>query len=613
MKKLSLLFTLFILSTGSLYAWLDDWPFWSEEDACFNLLNEAISNDIRFQNPDLMPNGDLSNVLYDESNNSYYDFSSYSNFWNVAVPNPVNAWGPGWDDYLFEARRNNIWTIISWNNFVYSQISWFWRDSNFDFPLESKSWAPFWDKYRMNGNFFKEYVIFTHHLKSFSESYPLMSCGIAKVTPLWGKTFSDINESGYMTNILNGIAPQQELGWSKCASWFEWEYDSESGDDFYKMKANVCVQSYDETDYLKLELISVAFDNDSQRLNEYYTHPLQVEAMRNNANHAQWLKWIQDVFRSKLENQTCYSVIHWSRNNLPERCDNEFWPISFQTSGFSIKDFFIPSAYAQRSQTINLPEMSPEEEQDTWMMVYGNLPYSLYKKLESIPDESFREYMLLSILPNFEELILHREENDVLLTPFEEVFQSCDLNYEERLTIVKDFLTELDVDNFSLSQLDYSNEKYGDCVIPYPDKDKLDIVVEWSFDSNRLLAEKLSWVYIPESDSPEVAEYIRKREEILAELNKELALIDTSFNTGEIDINRASVLKIEQQEQAENKIQQLDISLENENALDEIIKETVSEQEEENNNYLTIGVIVLLVFLGSVLIILAFYKKNKKN
>jgi hypothetical protein len=56
------------------------------------------------------------------------------------------------------------------------------------------------------------------------------------------------------------------------------------------MKANVCVQSYDESDYLKLEVISIAYDNNSERLNEYYTHPLQVEAMRNNANHAQGLK-----------------------------------------------------------------------------------------------------------------------------------------------------------------------------------------------------------------------------------------------------------------------------------------------------------------------------------
>ena len=261
------------------------------------------------------------------------------------------------------------------------------------------------------------------------------------------------------------------------------------------MKANVCVQSYDESDYLKLEVISVALDNDSERINEYYTHPLQVEAMRDNANHAQWLKWIQDVFRQKLVDETCYSVIHWSRSNLPDRCNNDFWPISYDYKLFSLKDLFLPEAFADSvrwdsSVSEMLEAESALDEEDTWLMVYWNLPYTLYTKLESIPDESFREYMLLSVLPNFDELIQHREDNDVLLTPFEETFLSCELDYQERLSVVVDFLENLDVESFSLSNLQYSNEKYWDCIIPYPDEDKLLTVVEGSFQSNQLLAEK---------------------------------------------------------------------------------------------------------------------------
>jgi hypothetical protein len=41
--------------------------------------------------------------------------------------------------------------------------------------------------------------------------------------------------------------------------------------------------------------------------------------------------------------------------------------------------------------------------------------------------------MLLSILPNFEELIQHRVENNALLTPFEEIFSACPLDYSQRL------------------------------------------------------------------------------------------------------------------------------------------------------------------------------------
>lgn len=322
-KSLILFFTLAIFVTQT-YAG-------SEEDACFLLLNEAVWNDQRFKDSVLMPNWDLTNVLFDESNNSYYDFSTYDNFKDKRALNPVRRYW-AYNRELFPARRNNIWTIISWNNYILSEISWFWRDSNFDFPLESKSGVPFWDKYKLNNNFFKEYVIYTHYIrKNYSSGpYLLMSCWIAKVTPLGWRSFSEINESWYMTNILNWIAPQPNLWWNKCASGFEGEYDSEDGEDFYKMKANVCVQSYDESDYLKLDVISIAYDNDSYRLNEYYTHPLQVEAMRDNANHAQGLKWIQDVFASKLKNETCFSVVHWSGpdSTLPESCDNTYGPVA---------------------------------------------------------------------------------------------------------------------------------------------------------------------------------------------------------------------------------------------------------------------------------------------
>lgn len=585
----------------------------SEEDACFLLLNEAVWNDQRFKDSDLMPNWDLTNVLYDESNNSYYDFWTYSNFRVKRAENTANTWYPYGDEYYFEARRNNIGTIIAWNNYVISQISGFWRDSNFDFPLESKTWTPFGDKYKFNGNFFKEYVLYTHHVNSYSESYPLMSCGIVKVTPLWWRTFSDINESGYMTNILNGIEKQDNLWNKKCASWFEWEYVSEWDKDYYKMKANVCVQSYDESDYLKLEVISIAYDNDSSRLNEYYTHPLQVEAMRDNANHAQWLKWIQDVFASKLVNETCYSVIHGYRYNLPERCNNTYGPVSYQSKVFSLWDILFPVANANLD--ISNTENIFEEEEDTWLMIQWNLPYRLYEKLEAIPDESFREYMLLAVLPNFEELIAHRLENDVLLTPFEETFLSCWLDYNQRLEVVIDFLADLDTENFSLSNLDYTNESFWDCIIPYPDKDKISTVVDGSFDSNKLLAEKLSGVYAPPSDSPEVGEYIKKREEYLAELNTAISDIESRFNSWEIDINRANVLKIEQQEKTQMKIDSLDFSTWSLSDLDsEIIDETLWDKSDTNESFVIYYILIaLLTLLWWAFIVFSFYKKNKNK
>jgi len=62
-----------------------------EEDACFVLLNQAVKNDSRFSDSEIFVNGDLTEVLFDESNNSYHDFSSYDGFVDRRAENPDNV------------------------------------------------------------------------------------------------------------------------------------------------------------------------------------------------------------------------------------------------------------------------------------------------------------------------------------------------------------------------------------------------------------------------------------------------------------------------------------------------------------------------------------------
>jgi len=59
------------------------------------------------------------------------------------------------------------------------------------------------------------------------------------------------------------------------------------------------------------------------------------------------------------------------------------------------------------------------------MVVYDNIPYSIYKKLNSIEDKTLKSYLLLSIIPNLEELIENRKNNNILLSPYEETFLKC--------------------------------------------------------------------------------------------------------------------------------------------------------------------------------------------
>jgi len=604
MKFVWIFILLWLTLFSSVHAWVEEW-------ICFELLNEAVSNDTRFRDNVVLPNDDLTSVLLDEVNNSFVDLSNYTEFRNNRVTNPVNSWGSPNDDYLFEARRNNIGTIIAGNDYVYSQVTGFWRESNFDFPLSAPWGSPsFGDKYVLSNNFFKEYITYTHHVKSFAESYPLMSCGIVKVTPLDGRTFAEINEWWYMTNILTWISNQPNLWNQKCNSGFEGTYKSRGWEDFYQMKSNVCVVDYALTDYLKLEVISIAYDNDSTRINEYYTHPLQVEAMTNNANHADGLKGIQDIFMQKLVDETCYRVIHWNGIwNLPPHCSGAYGPLSYTPENFSFLNLFIPSTFA-KLDIEGLPGEGDEEIQ-SWMMVQGNLPYKLYQKLQEIPDENFRDYMLLSILPNFDKSIEYKAENNVLLTPFEEVFLACNIDYSERLSIVQKFLEDVDVEDFSLSNLQYTNDRYGDCIIPYPDADKISSVVEDSFESNKLLAQQLSGEYNGPEVSDEVNNYIQERQALLDSLNDQLVDIESQFNRGEISLEESSERKLQEEEKINTQIDQLTSDFQDSAGIEELIEDNVSDREEKTDS----RSIILLILLSLVWVFLVWFVvyKNKKK
>lgn len=515
-----------------------------EEKACFNILNTAINNDNRFNDPDIFVSWDLSRVLFEEASGSYYNFSEYNQFQDATVINPVRRNAPGILKKLFHARRNNIGTIVSRNNYLVSQIAGFWRDSNFDFPLNPKNGISFGDSYTFWGGFFKEYVLYTHHLND--NSWDFLSCGIVRVIPLDGRSFADISESGYMTNILQWVKNQEILGNKKCSSGFEGSYTSNLWEDFYTMKSNVCVQTYDGSDYLKMEVISVAYDNESSRLNEYITHPLQVEAMKNNSNHAHGLAGIRDVFLQKLYNETCFSVVHGWR--LPPRCHRSFW----------WKDIFktlLPTAWA----ALDLWWETLPETEDSGMMVYGNLSYTLYKKIAEIPNEKFRDYLLLSVIPEFDNIVKNKKEQWVILSPYEEVFNSCGIWYTERLENVQDFLTHLDTDTFSLETLSYINPRFWDCIIPYPHQDHRSTVIEGSFLSNQLLARQLNGEYEYADIPTEIEAYAQERQRIFDIYNKNLEELNISFQEGDISLTEFELKKQEIDKQVDDQVENIQI------------------------------------------------------
>jgi len=549
MKKISILLLL-LLFNNQLFAAN------SPEDTCIASLSLAVKNDSRFNNPQIFKNNNwLVNVLYNETNNSYFDISNYSNFNNYTVINPAstdnihqnlinNHWFTNKD---FIARRTNIATVVTANNFVISNILWFWRDSNFDFPLSAESWTlSYWDPYKLNWSFFKEYVVYTHH----SYKGDFLSCGIVHIKPLgimpnWqARWYGDISESWYDTNVLT---------WNNCNSWFQWWDISKNNYTFYKMKTNVCVQDYTNKDYLKMEVISIAYKNWSSYFSDYVAHNLQVQAMKDLTNQTLWLYWIRQIFLRYLHDWTCLKLLHTGISDLPWFC-NWTYSSNFNLSWIDISDInsivafnyieknnyawlfnmFLPSANAFRK----LKNMDTLTEKARWIMVLDSMPYNLYIKLQSIKDESFRNYLIYSISPNLEDLIKNRRKQWIIITPYEDIFLKCNIKYSKRNEIVIDLLKRIkDPNNIDFSNLTYLDPKFWNCIIPYPDKSNLKKEIDLSFSSNKLLAKKLKWIYQGLNVSEDMLKIVENEKKLNIEYENKVNDLTNKFNKNIISWN----------------------------------------------------------------------------
>jgi hypothetical protein len=117
-----------------------------------------------------------------------------------------------------------------------------------------------------------------------------------------------------------------------------------------------------------------------------------------------------------------------------------------------------------------------------------------YEILISTENPQFIEYITTSINPETEIIIEEKINQNIVLTPFEQVFYNCNISLEERQEIVLDVLERIaswEIEN--LENITYSNPSFWDCIIPFPDVSHRETVVENSFVSNQLVAKTLLW------------------------------------------------------------------------------------------------------------------------
>lgn len=118
------------------------------------------------------------------------------------------------------------------------------------------------------------------------------------------------------------------------------------------------------------------------------------------------------------------------------------------------------------------------------------MPYRLYKKLSQIPDKTFQAYIRTALLANLHVIFEHEKNAGIQWkNDFQAVFQKCNISYDERVDIVIDYLEKLDPKTWDIHNITYKNPRFGDCIVPYPDKRNIDTVIPDSFQSNQFQAQ----------------------------------------------------------------------------------------------------------------------------
>lgn len=606
----------FIFSLGLIVLFHNDISFaaTSEEDACFQLLNTEVGNDARWSNNSSLRSNqkDLTKIK-DIVANTNYDFSTYTKF----LKNAENTNGVPTD---FWARRSPIAPIIGASNYIVSNIAWGGKQSNFTYPISAAQWiTPYGDAWTMGQtNDFREFTVYVNH----SITGHLLSCGVIHLTPLRTGGYLNISEQNYMTNILKGVSRSAEIGGQTCSSTFDGAQKSKSGFNFFTMRTNVCTLDYAEKDFIRMEVLAIAFDNGSSFFNEYPVFQLQVQSMTNtNITATTTLQDIRDTFLSLVDTRTCSELVHPTIASLPPNCNGSyssnlvaFEPTKhFYSKVISYIDALFPKVEAFREISWITPA---DIEKTRGMMASEMLPYTIYQKIKSIENTTFKNYLLLALQPSMEKIIQTRKNQDILLSPYEEVFLSCGIDYAQREAIIKDFISHLtDTKNIDFNNLSFSDPKFWDCIIPYPDKSHLTKIIEGSFPSNQLLAEQMNGTY----QAPTIGEKINQDMQKLAEKEKQFR-IDYQNTVDAIteQFNKWEVTAPDMKNQIQVEKDKLDTNI------SELYKEFTKEHEgnqwsqmniENTPSWQKLPILVMsaFFFVGMIILVFSLRSYKKKN
>lgn len=375
----------------------------NEEVACFQILAEYVKKDARFGGEDI-------SKAHVRPNTPPINLAAY----DIFLKNRQKNSRTGHSQFL--ARRNNIGTLVAKNNYLVSQIATFGQESAFKFPYPlDEQIARLADDY---GDF-RDKLVYTHHIApGYTDAGALISCGFLKVTPAPGKTHQDTHPQNYKTNTITRSGFGMPHGPDNPVV--------RDGKRYLVGIANVPINNWNDKAQMTLELVTVAYDNQSVFFNEFETFPLQYKAMTdldNQLDHVGAINKVQERFLELVQSETCLGVPH-TPQTLPAKCGGAFKSLTKSSSASlpqtnilgTLMDILIPSVSARMEFTAEEIEAlggahTGVKEDAGGLYVTEVLSYENKKKLDAINNPTLTQYITRALSEDELKIIQKKIEN----------------------------------------------------------------------------------------------------------------------------------------------------------------------------------------------------------
>lgn len=470
------------------------WDYDSQINKCLNKLKEEVQRQYHV---------DISSISVDgvDADLSVYTWSANSIWQKVFSEVLKENFSTKWCQYalwyskdkckkyfshVFFAKRNNISTVkitpeIKWKWYwtMTEFVTWWW-DTAFEFPLqkwtdpqfEDYSYYSEWDRYGL----FKQNLVYVQYLLDWT----LLSCWYIR---LLADNLDNINQNNYMGNKF-------ESWWFKKLNTWNIDWDK-----FFGMKVLVKGLDWNNNDLFNLNLIAIAYDNNSPFFNEYISYPLQIKAMNDvtlmaSENHT--MTNVIGKYQDYLLKNTCFKLVHESESDLPSFC---WWKFKSKSDLVSyvpkeslltyLKKIFINNVYA-----LDMPEDAKEKARkvlNSEVVTRNWIKITTREKINSLKDEKLKSWLIYVLSPGSRALINKKEEKWVYVPYNERIYKKCPLNHTQIAENIEYIFKKYYKDwILNLENAKYLNPEFWDCIIPYPDVRHKNKLIENSFLENKI-------------------------------------------------------------------------------------------------------------------------------